>query len=156
MRRWYMVLFRQYIEWSIMNTGVILRERPGGKKRWTGLNLKMAIAEQLAFLGRGTDQPQTQQIVTFEPLSDDDVEEAGQSSAKKLWLSKKVCHVPIEQSSRRECRVHKQRKMTRFFCSTCKKALCLGECWERYHSKTNYLWLDPNCKGKVINNKKID
>lgn len=37
MFRWYMPIYRQFIEWTILNTGVIVRERPNGKRKWSGV-----------------------------------------------------------------------------------------------------------------------
>lgn len=157
MFRWYMPVFRQMIEWSILNTGVVLRERPNGKKLWTGLNLKMALATDLAFLGKTVALPSTQLSPVLNASQDSiSTDEDDRYSLKKIRLQRNILHVPVERTNRLACRVHKQRKVTRFFCDTCKKPMCLGICWKRYHSKVNYLFDDMNCKGKLIENKTVD
>lgn len=154
MRRWYMPLFRQMIEWSVLNAGVVLRERPGGKLLWTGLELKLSLAKDLANLGRRVDRPLPLQPAAGASSSSDELDEP--LLTNKLRLRRDLCHTPIERMPRMECRVHLQRKMTRYFCQTCDKAVCLGTCWTRYHTKLHYLFDDPNCKGKKIFKKTID
>lgn len=155
MHRWYMPVFRQMIEWSILNTGVEMRERPNGKKLWSGLNLKLSIAQDLAFLGKKTDETFGESNLNSQQNSDDDGE-IEIMATNSVRLRKDMCHVPEEQKKRLVCRVHKQRKLTHFYCSTCKKAMCLGICWRRYHTKKNYLFDDDKCTGKVIHTKNTD
>lgn len=154
MHRWYMPLFRQMIEWSILNTGVELREQKDGKKIWSGLKLKISIAEDLAFLGKRLNAAET--LPGAEEESDDSAEGPTVPVANAIRLRKDVCHVPEELKSRLVCRVHKQRKLTRYQCLTCKKAMCLGRCWRMYHTKAEYIFDDDNCSGKVIHLKSLD
>lgn len=153
MHCWYMPIFRQFIEWSILNAGVVLRERKDGKKQWTGLNLKMAIAKDLAFLGKKPAASTDNETLDLNSDSDEGCETL---LLNPVRLRKDLTHIPSERSKRLVCRVHKQRKLTRYQCLTCKKAVCLGKCWLLYHSRKDYVWDDPNCTGKVIHPKSID
>lgn len=149
-----MPVFRQMIEWSILNAGVEMRERPNGKKLWSGLNLKMSIAQDLAFLGKKTD-PELPAALNLNDMDSDD-NEGEPVVVHGVRLRKDICHIPEERSNRLVCRVHKQRKLTRFYCGTCKRAMCLGKCWRRYHTKKNYLFDDSSCSGKVIHSTIVD
>lgn len=144
MFRWYMPLFRQFLEWSILNTGVILRERPKGKKLWSAINLKLKLAEQLSFLGEETVEPANNITVGS------DRESQPEDEPTKTCLRRDVLHVPDFLKRRRACRVHMQRKTTSLYCCTCNRALCSKECWIRYHSKINYLLNDNSCRGKIL------
>lgn len=144
MRRWYVPVFRQLLEWTVLNTGVILRQRPKGKLIWSALKLKVELATQLAHLGSDVSEE------TNRSSSDAD------DSNDRVRLQRHHCHVPVERRQRVVCRAHVQRKETRFFCSVCKKGLCLGKCWKLYHSKLNYLFDDTECKGKRIHEATID
>lgn len=147
MRRWYMPVFRQLLEWAVLNTGVILRQRPKGKLKWSSINLKVELATELAFLGTENDTDDSSvQTSDSNDLAD----------SEKVRLQRHHCHVPCARQKRVVCRAHMQRKMTRFFCSLCNKGLCLGLCWKLYHSKLNYLYDDENCKGKLIHLEPID
>lgn len=149
MRRWYMPLFRQYLEWSILNTGVILRQRPKGKLIWSAIKLKLELAEELQFLGR----KETQLNAGGPDVSSDS---ACEGSPGRLRLRRDILHVPGIASKRIVCRVHKQRKATRLRCLTCSKAICSSICWKRYHKKRLYLFDDPNSTSKVVNIRNID
>lgn len=144
MRRWYVPVFRQLLEWAVLNTGVILRQRPKGKLEWSAINLKVELATQLSHLGSEISEEET-----GDELSADEAD--GRSR-----LQRHVCHVPVMKKKRVVCRAHVQRKMTRYFCSTCNKGLCLGLCWKLYHTKVNYLFEDAACTGKRIHLQPID
>lgn len=147
MRRWYMPIFRQLVEWAVLNTGVILRQRPNGKLKWSSLHLKVELATELAFLGRE------------EETSDSDSSESQDEDcvvSDKIRLQRNRCHTPCIRRKRVECRAHMQRKLTRYFCSVCKKGLCLGTCWTLYHSKRNYLYNDETSSAKVIHFEATD
>lgn len=151
-----MPLFRQYLEWSILNTGVILRDRPGGKKKWTGLNLKIEIAKQLLELSNLYENLKVGQCVESGLLeceiSSDSGEDIALNLPTKIRLDCSICHVPAERSVRSNCCVHKQIKATRYYCLVCKKYLCLGLCWKLFHSKIKYLYDDSSCKSKTVRN----
>lgn len=147
MHRWYMPLFRQFIEWSVLNTGVILREREKGKLLWTGINLKRTLAKELSILG---------QMETVSRVDMKETDSETEHCETKIRLQKHLLHVPVIQKQRRACRVHKQRKATNLECKVCKKYMCSNICWQRYHSKIDYLLDDPDCTGKVIHRSSID
>lgn len=107
MSRWYMPLFRQYLEWSVLNTGVILRERCRGKKIWSGIRLKLERAKQLAYLGR----PVTTETRHTDPASSDISEP--ENSPQKARMSRNVVHVPGQLLKRKACCVHCQGKTTK-------------------------------------------
>lgn len=150
--RWYLPLFRQYLEWSVLNTGTILRSRSDAdKKYWSGIVMKQQLAEELAFLGN--------KDVDLSVESDRDGTESDSENdfhPSKIRLQRHLHHTPIVMGKRKACRAHKQRKLTRYACSTCKKSLCLGYCWKKYHSKLDYLFDDPGCHGKMYNTKLLD
>lgn len=154
MARWYMPLFRQYLEWSIVNTGVILRQRRDGKKIWSAINLKLKLAEQLSFLGK-EEEPSISEL--SEELSEDDGSDTNlDRHLNAIRLQRNILHTPGFIKRRLACRVHRQRKDTQLQCMTCKKPLCSSYCWKRYHSKVKYLYDDPGCRGKVIHNRNCD
>lgn len=150
-----MSIFRQLIEWSILNTGVFMRERPKGKVIWSGLNLKVQLSKELAILGDETGSFSGDKSSCDSEVDDDD-EDAGMQFPDKIRLQKGVCHVPVQLKSRLACRAHKQRKLTRYFCQTCKKALCLSACWLQYHTKVNYLVDQPSLKSPIIHLTPVD
>lgn len=143
-----MPLFRQYLEWSILNTGVILRQRPNGKKVWSAIKIKLELAEELAFLGCKENESQSSANVTSDS--------AAETSPDRHRLRRDILHVPGFAKTRISCRVHKQRKATSFRCLTCGKAICSSLCWERYHKKRFYLFDDPNSTAKVVNKRNVD
>lgn len=163
MHRWYMVAFRQFIEWSILNTGVILRNRPNGKKTWTGLNLNITLAKDLFRLSELSEsveavapQPVPVELEDLVENSDNSDELENQFEPLKVRFDKSICHVPVERAIRRNCAAHRQRKNTRFYCVTCRKFLCLGMCWKLYHTKRNYLFDDPDSTAVVVHETPVD
>lgn len=130
----------------MLNTGVILRERRYGKRVWSGIHLKLQLAEQLAFLGR----PVLTANVGIDENSDCSEPEI---SPQKMRLSRNIVHVPGVLPKRNACCVHRQRKTTKKMCTTCDKAICSSYCWALFHSKRNYLFDDKDCAGKVIRNR---
>lgn len=128
-----------------MNTGVVLRERPNGKLKWSSLTLKVELATQLAFLGSET-----------ETSNSDDSHDDALLYSDKIRLQKNLCHTPCIRPKRVECRAHIQRKLTRYYCSVCEKGLCLGTCWRLYHTKHNYLYNDETSSAKVIHFEPTD
>lgn len=111
-----------------MNCGVILRERPQGKKMWSAIKIKLELADELAYLGQG-DRNET-------VSSDADSSElVSSASPDRLRLRRDIMHIPGFAGKRTDCRVHMQRKATSFHCLTCKKAICSSLCWSRYHKK---------------------
>lgn len=168
MFRWYMAIYRQLIEWTILNTGVIVRERVGGKKKWSGeaiicipvsisiapvisllgLRLKLSIAEDLAKMGECKRNQHTEDSDYDDTFVD--------NHENKIRLRCDVLHLPVIAKSRSACRAHIKRKSTKYYCKTCKKYLCLGLCWKYYHSRHNYLVDDPLCKGKIIHPNCVD
>lgn len=147
MRRWYMPIFRQLVEWTVLNTGVILRERPKGKLKWSSLKLKVEIASELALLGSNKETSNSEEVSSG---SED------WTISDKKRLQRHRCHVPCIRQKRVVCRAHMQRKMTRFFCAVCDRGLCLGVCWKLYHSRLNYLYNDETCSGRVIHYEPVD
>lgn len=148
-----MPIFRQFIEWSVLNTGVILRERPRGKKIWTALKLKCTLAEQLAFLGSERQDEDRANSSEEEHSSEDNDDRV---LLNPMRLQKHVCHVPEQRKKRGNCRVHRRRKTTRFFCKTCNRYMCLNVCWKNYHTKRKYIYDDPSCVGRVLHETAVD
>lgn len=158
MFRWYMTIFRQFIEWSVLNTGVVLRKRCNGKKEWTGLKLKITLAEDLFRLSELYESVQMQDNSEsqLQETDDSEGETLDQVVPPKIRFDKTVCHVPIEKPTRSNCTAHMKRKATRFFCSVCKKYLCPGICWKWYHTKKNYLYDDKYVASKVMHRRAKD
>lgn len=131
--------------------GVILRERPNGKKHWSAIRIKFELAEQLAYLGKPVVESDSD--VACGSSDETEVEEDQQD---RLRLRRNVLHVPGVAAKRLDCRVHMQRKATRFRCMTCQKPICSSNCWIRYHKKRRYLFNDSECSGKIVNAKNLD
>lgn len=136
-----------------MNTGVILRERKNGKKVWSAIKLKSTLAEQLAYLGK-EDNADNEMIIPEDGTHG--LDDGNRELKNPVRLQRSVCHTPIELQKRGNCRAHKQRKTTRYYCKGCKKYLCLDQCWENYHSKRHYIVDDINCTGTVLHQTSID
>jgi len=137
-RKWYMPLFYQMIEWTVVNTGVFLRERKGGKKDWSARKLKVHLAEEMARKGGVEPHP-----LTVAPLPHAPVPPAGARALVKIRLDRNLDHFPVTDCNRARCVAHVQRAPTYLRCSTCAVPLCADECWRKFHTEVDYLFDDP-------------
>lgn len=140
-RRWYLKIFHNVVNTTIINCWIIRnKEHPGVKYRRRGLrDFRRSLALQLIYP---------------EPSDDEDDEEESASPAGPVRDSKVndglrlngKFHEFVESDVRLDCKVHINRKQVTTMCATCKVHMCTG-CFSVFHTKKQYRFEDDTTTG---------
>ncbi len=125
---------------AVNNTFVIARERDS---TLTVPKVKAALAKALARCVSGDQDKRDTAAESDKAVSVRVKKQVEDFDALRFDSSVPHALIPHPNRRRRRCIVHLNRKETVFICEICKVHLCMGECWKRFHYRTQYL-LDTN------------